>query len=99
MINVNKYPNKIYDTDSILPLEQSDLTRGHQMKLKRSHTYTNTRHFFYPTSNWTVEQAPERSYRSVNAFKNRLDYHFENHPVKYNYKALDNPLSPQMMVT
>ena len=96
MINMYKYLNKIYDTDTcILPLEQSDRTGGHQMMLKKTHTYTNTRHFFYPTSNRTVEQAPERSYRCSigKRLQESLGPPFENHPVKFNYKALDNSVS------
>ena len=29
---------------------------------------------------------------SVNAFKGRLDKHFQNHEVYYNYRALGHPL-------
>ena len=100
MINVYKYLNKIYGTEtSILPLEQSDRTRGHQMKVKKNHTNTNTRHFFFTqrvTEGWDKLPKEIIDAPSVDAFKNRLDHNFENQPVKYNYKALDNPVSPQM---
>ena len=95
--NAFKYINKIYDTEaSILPLKQSDWTRGHQMKLKKHHNNTNTRHLFLiqRVTEWWNNLPEVIDAPSVNAFKNRFDHHFEDHQVKYNYKALDNPVSP-----
>ena len=93
--NVYKYINKIYDTESsILPLEQNYWARGHQMKLKKHHTNTNIMHFFFTqqvTKWWNGLRKEVIVALSVTAFKNHLDHHFENHPVKFNYKALDNP--------
>jgi len=36
---------------------------------------------------------------TVNGFKTRFDKHMKDHPVVYNYRALDHPLSPTMSVS
>ena len=103
MINVYKYLNKIYDTETcLLPQEKNDRTRGHQKKLRKQHTNTNPRHFFFTqrVAEWWNKLPQEViSAPSVNTFKNRLDRHFDSHPMKYDYKALDNPVSPKMTIT
>ena len=103
MINVYKYLNKIYDTETcLLPQEKNDRTRGHQKKLRKQHTNTNPRHFFFTqrVAEWWNKLPQEVvSAPSVNTFKNRLDRHFDSHPMKHDYKALDNPVSPKMKIT
>ncbi len=103
LINVFKYVNGVYDTaTSPLMLDGGNRTRGHSKKLKVMYSRTDQRHFFFTqrvTAWWNelpeeVVEAP-----SVNAFKSRFDAHFKNHPVVYDYRALDNPAAPRMTVT
>lgn len=103
LINTFKYLSGIYQvTPCLPPVDNSSRTRGHDKKLKKQHAHTDKRRFFFTqrVGDWwnslpeEVVNAP-----SVNAFKNRLDHHFKNHPVLYDYRALDCPVKPQMTVT
>ena len=103
MINVFKYIKGIYrvDHNHILPLETDTKTRGHSFKLMKSRCRTVQRQNFFSQRvvDWwnalpeEVVQAP-----SVNSFKNRIDKYFKNHPVFYNYRALDKPSLPAMTI-
>ena len=87
--DVKLYPNKMW-------------SRGYSKKLKKMYTRTDVRHYFFTQRviDWWND-LPEEVVQagSVNAFKNRIDKHFRDHPVVYNYKALDNPTTPHMSVT
>ena len=92
-----------FTTHKLASCPWNKVTGQEYVKWKYNTIYnSNTRHFFFTqrVPEWwnkllkEVIDAP-----SVNAFKNRWNNHSENHPVKYNYRALDNPVSPQMMVS
>ena len=98
LINVFKYVSDTYDVDTgFLPLAETDWTRGHSKKIRKSYARTDNRHYFFTQRvvDWWNELSEEVvDAPSVNAFKNCLDKHFSNHPVIYNHRALDNPVSP-----
>ena len=101
MINIYKYTKGLYDTKCPGKLATETRTRGHQLKLAKIGARTNVRlHFFTSrTVNWW-NNLPEEvvTAPSMNCFKSRFDNHFKDHPVVYNFKALDNPLCPTMSV-
>jgi hypothetical protein len=102
LINTYKYLTKAYDSDcGLLPsLNQHD-TRGHYLKLRTIFTRTERHKNFFSNrviAWWNSLPQEVVSAPTVNAFKNRVDKHFSNHPVMYDYRALDSPSAPRMSV-
>ena len=102
LINVYKYTTGKFKLTSHLKLKESRIhTRGHSMQLEKRSAKTD-RHkysFSHRVVDWW-NRLPEKVVKapSVNAFKNQLDIHFKDHPVVYNCKALDCPLSPGISI-
>lgn len=102
LINMYKYTNHLYDVKPVAREDPDDTRRGHSSKLHKTTCRRNRRLYFFSLRviNWwnklpqEIIDAP-----SVNAFKNRLDKHFSAHPVMFNYRALDNPVKPEMTVS
>ena len=102
LINVYKYMKNQYDVKPITRKDPDDTRRGHSFKLHKATCRTDKRLYFFSfrAIDWwnnipqEVIEAP-----SIDAFKNRLDNHFSDHPVVYRYRALDNPVKPKMTVS
>ena len=102
LINTYKYIHEYYNTESVLPqTTDNERTRGHKYRLKRITAKNNARRFFF--SNRVVcwwNSLPDEVVEAPNiiSFKAKFDYYFKDHPVLYNYKALDHPQRPQMTI-
>ena len=86
-IEVFKILNKHYDIEARHFFELSEShTRGHSLKINRPAVTRRTRlHSFSYRVIKTWNELPESvvSSTTVNMFKNRLDKHWDNHPLKY----------------
>ena len=96
MIETYKLLKGIYDISLpalFTPVKHSK-TRGHRLKLPKDRTETTIKaHSF---THWIVNDwnsLPEQviSDPSVNAFKNRLDAHWKDHPWMYDWEAVLGP--------
>ena len=95
MIETFKYINCYYDVNPKLTLPNLQNTnvenrRGHSQKLKKLHCKTTMRQNIFSqrvTNNWN--SLPDYVVKSthVNQFKNRLDAHWNNHPLKFDYES------------
>ena len=103
MINVFKYLSGHFKTKPLFTVSQDNYdTRGHNKKLqvlgahtdRHKHTFVNRIVSWWNNLPTEVVNAP-----SINSFKNRFDRHFINHPMVYNYRALDCPTAPFMTVS
>ena len=102
LVNVYKYMNNLYDVKSIISEDKDDTRRGHSAKLEKLGCKKDIRLYFF--SNRVVawwNKIPQEviDAPSIASFKNRLDSHFKDHPMIYDYRALDNPVKPQMTVS
>ena len=102
LVNVYKYMNNLYDVKSIISEDKDDTRRGHSAKLEKLGCKKDIRLYFF--SNRVVawwNKIPQEviDAPSIDSFKNRLDSHFKDHPMIYDYRALDNPVKPQMTVS
>ena len=99
LINTYKYLMGEYDVDPCLPpLEKDRRTRGHDKKLKKMHCRTDKRRYFFTQrvgAWWNSLPQEVIDAPTINSFKSRLDNHFKDHPMVYDYKALDCPVNPQ----
>ena len=71
-------------------------TRGHNKKIKKLHSRLNPRHYYFSqrvTDWWNKLSKEVTTAPSVDSFRNRLDHHFRDHPMMYDYRALNNPVS------
>ena len=102
LINTFKYVTGLYDAACGLTLRSGqNHLRGHQFKLEVKSAKTERHkatfnHRVVPWWNSLPENVVTAS--TVDCFKNRLDSHFKDHPMIYNYKALDSPIAPRMTV-
>ena len=102
LVNVYKYMNNLYDVKSIISEDKDDTRRGHSAKLEKLGCKKDIRLYFF--SNRVVawwNKIPQEviDAPSIDSLKNRLDSHFKDHPMIYDYRALDNPVKPQMTVS
>jgi hypothetical protein len=90
MVETYKILTQKYDTKvctGLLELSNSS-TRGHSLKISKQHANCNIKKFFFThrvVDAWnrlteTVVSAP-----SIQAFENRLDKYWVNHPLKFLY--------------
>ena len=81
MIDVYKYLHGYYDTGSeLFCLNNSGKTRGHSLKLEKRFSRLDVRKFFFANrviDVWNSLPEDVVTAGSVNAFKNRLDKHWE----------------------
>ena len=88
LINVYKYMNNIYDINvDLLPLEKIQNQKPQQENKETPFQAKTPPLLLLLESHWLVEQAAQRSGQrpSVDSFKNRLDHHFRDHPMFYDY--------------
>ena len=102
VVKVYKYMNNLYDVKPIIIEDKDDTRRGHLAKLEKLGCKKDIRLYFF--SNRVVawwNKIPQEviDAPSIDSFKNRLDSHFKDHPMIYDYRALDNPVKPQMTVS
>ena len=67
--------------------------RGHEFKLyklRANHIYRKNYFTFRIINTWNSLPADVVNAPSINAFKNRLDNLWLNHPAKYNFEAIWN---------
>ena len=91
-IETYKLIHEIYDPDISLKFTRSNqATRGHNLKLfhERTNRLEIRRNSFRIRipSIWNDLPAAVVNAPSLNTFKNRLDKHWRNHPIKYNPEA------------
>ena len=95
----DKYDQKV--SDLLLPYKHisNTNTRGHPLKLRKPPCSKNlTKNFFNRrvTNTWNALPLMIIEAPSMNAFKNRLDKHWEKLDIKYNFDAAmakDNPFT------
>ena len=92
MIQTYKYLHNIYDsnTEELLKLIHHDRTRGHSLKLFKERVNTSTRAQFFSSrvvDLWNSLPKEVVTAPSVNAFKSRLDKHWEKVDWLYNFEA------------
>ena len=95
MIELYKICYNIYDSEINMKLKFSkDATerdmRGHRFKLSKERCKTTLRQQAFPhraVNHWNSLPANIVEAPSLNAFKARLDKHWEGQEVKYNFKA------------
>ena len=95
------YEQHLWHQQRLFLLKKSK-TRGHNNKIKKLHSRLNPRHYYFSqrvTDWWNKLPKEVINVPSVDSFKNRLDHHLRDHPMMYDYRALDNPVSCQMSVT
>ena len=101
MIEVFKIISEIYDREAAPELQRIDTknrpsTRGNSLKLevRRPEGGHNLRHNFFTLRVVKIwNKLPEEviTAPTVDAFKRRLDCHWDNHPLKYDFrKAVDD---------
>ncbi len=99
VIQVYKYLHGEYKVDckDMLPLKHSTRTRGHSLCLEKQRHEKGAAgsvrsHFFSQRVVNEWNQLPEDvvSAQTLNAFKSRLDKHWRNHPLRFDYKAKDD---------
>ena len=76
-------------------------TRDHNKKIKKLHSRLNPCNYFFSqrVTDWWNRFKEVINAPSVDSFKNRLDRNFRDHPMMYDYRALDNPVLCQVSVT
>ena len=94
--------NNLYDVKSIISEDKDDTRRGHSAKLEKLGCKKDIRLLLQQQSGCMVEQDPPRSHR-------RAIYRLIQEPSQqsfqgpsndiYDYRALDNPVKPQMTVS
>ena len=86
-----KYIHGIYDTDRpTFEPHDGRSTRGHSKKLAKYRTRLALRSTFFServVSDWNSLPESVVSAPSMNAFKNRLDAHWANHPALFDPKC------------
>ena len=95
MIEAYKLLHNVYDPTlpSLLSPVKDSTTRGHKLKLPTNRARTNIKaHSFTHriVSDWNNLPDDVISAPSINAFKNRLDTHWKNHPWLYDWEATLN---------
>ena len=102
LINTYKYMHDLYETTKCLPpINEDIILRGHNLRLTKLRSKTNIRMYFFSNRVvdwWNLLPSEVVNAPSVNSFKSRLDIYFKDHPVVYDYRALDNPQRTQMSV-
>ena len=92
MIETYKLLHDIYDPilPKLLDPVEKSTTRGHSFRLPKKSAKNNIKgHVFSHkiVNDWNSLPQDVVSAPSVNAFKNRLDSHWRNHPWLYNWEA------------
>ena len=92
MIEAYKLLHNVYDPTlpSLLSPAKDSTTRGHKLKLPKNRARTNIKaHSFTHriVNDWNNLPDEVISAPSINAFKNRLDTHWKNHPWLYDWEA------------
>ena len=92
MINVYKYVHEVYKVDSshLLPLNDTNRTRGHPFKLKATNCKSRERlHFFTQRviNKWNNLSPDTVCAISVDAFKNKLDNEWKDREGKHNFTS------------
>ena len=102
MIEAFKILTRLYDgrvTEGMLDISRSHITRGNALKLVklrcrrgiRKYSFTNRIvDLWNSLSNHTVEA------KTMFQFENRLDRHWENHPMKYDFTAEYGPTTGRL---
>ena len=102
LINVYKYIHGYYETTKCLPPFNVDtISRGHNLKLTKIRSRSNIRMYFFSNRVvdwWNLLPSDVVNAQSVNSFKARIDNYFKDHPVVYDYRALDHPHRTQISV-
>ena len=104
MIEVYKILNGVYDsrvTSGMLSVSGQSRTRGHTQKLNKYRSRIDIRKYFFTSRVVTIwNSLPEHviSAPSVNAFENRFDKFWTNHPLKYN-PDMDIQFNPDIQLT
>ena len=91
MIQVYKYLHNCYSVDqnSMLPLAERFITRGHSLKLEKTRSKLNVRaHFFTQrvVNIWNRLSKETIEAPTVNSFKGRLDSEWQNKECRFDYK-------------
>ena len=76
MIEVYKYTHGFYDTPPPFTLESGSVTRGHQLKIKKTRPNGNLRQNFFSVrieNDWNSLPAELVNTQTINGFKNGLD--------------------------
>lgn len=86
------YDNRV--TSELFQRNLSDQTRGNQLKLIKPRCNRDVRKYSFTNRVVDIWNSLPNSVigaKSVNQFKNRLDKFWEEHPMKFNFKAEYRP--------
>ena len=81
MIEVYKYTHGFYDTPPPFTLESGSVTRGHQLKIKKTRPNGNLRQNFFSVrieNDWNSLPAELVNTQTINGFKNGNDALWKN---------------------
>ena len=85
------------DCEDMLPLKHSHRTREHSLSLEKQRHPKGAAgsvrsHFFSQrvVNEWNRLPEDVISAQTLNAFKSRLDKHWRNHPLRFDFKAKDD---------
>ncbi|KAK3097078.1 hypothetical protein FSP39_006174 [Pinctada imbricata] len=93
MIETFKITTGVYDprvTKDLFELVPSNTTRGHHLKISKKRCNLDVRKYFFINRVVNVwNQLPESiiNAKNVKTFESRLNRHWGNHPMIYNYEA------------
>ena len=92
MVETYKTLHSVYDPDvaTLLTLRGESATRGNSMKLFQSGCRTNLRKYSFAlrvVKTWNNLPEEVISAPTLKSFERRLDKHWQNQPIKFNYKT------------
>jgi hypothetical protein len=99
-ITTGKYDARV--TKHLFDIVPSSTTRGHHLKILKKRTNLDTRKYFFTNrivDAWNNLPANVISAENVKSFENRLDKHWQNHPMIFDYELDQTKHQPETQTT
>ena len=103
MIEAFKIPTRLYDgrvTEGMLDISRSHITtRGNALKLVKHRSRRDIRKYSFTNrivNLWNSLPNHIVEAKTIFQFENRLDRHWENHPMKYDFTAEYSPITGRL---